>query len=122
MAVKRIRYTEISPKVFRSRNLYSTKYKTYYYVVKDETEEILTFRIVNVNQKRTVYNSDNSKITNHAVLHRTIREKLESLGVELSTEIRPHQKAPSMSDRLRGGLKSKKAKLAKLKKEPVTDE
>lgn len=122
MAVQRIRYMKTSsPNVFKSRNLYSTKYKTYYYVIKDQSQEVFTFRIVNVKQKRTVFSYDESRITNRAVLHRTIREKLEDFGIDLDTEIRPHQKAPSMDDRLRGGLKSKSAGV-KRKKDSVTEE
>jgi len=98
----RIKYLKQKDGTDKSKRLYSVKYKTYYYVVKDETKEVLTFKIVNDNQKRVVYSNDESLITNKCVLYRAIRDKLESLGVELSSEIRPHQVAPSQEDRRKG--------------------
>lgn len=125
MAVTRIKYKEIGDKVYRSRNLYSSKYDTYYYVVKDQSGEVFTFRVVNVRQQRTIYSHEDSRIRNQAVLHRTIREKLASLGVDLKAEIRPHQNAPSIEDRRRGGNRLKlarKGKQPKIQEGDVTDE
>jgi len=102
MSTMRIKYLKQKDGTDKSKRLYSVKYKTYYYVVKDETKEVLTFKIVNDNQKRVVYSNDESLITNKCVLYRAIRDKLESLGVELSSEIRPHQVAPSQEDRRKG--------------------
>lgn len=122
MAVKRIKYTKLKDGTDKSRRLYSTKYKTYYYVVKDETREVLTFKVINENQRRVVYSNDESLITNKCVLYRAIRDKLESLGVELASEIRPHQKAPSMEDRRKGIHKNTKEAIEKKRLSKVTDE
>ena len=117
MATMRIKYKKLKDGTDRSKLLYSVKYDTYYYVVKDMTSEIYSFKVVNNNQKRVIYEHKNSKITNKAVLYRTIREKLSSLGVELKAEIRPHQQAPSMEKRILGGNSN-----ARKNRQDVTDE
>jgi len=111
MSTTRIKYTKQKDGTDKSIRLYSTRYKTYYYVVKDERTEIKSFKIVNVNQRRVVYELENSSITNKAVLYRNIRDKLKDLGVELKTEIRPHQRVPTTEQRSRGGRNN--SKLAK---------
>lgn len=122
MATTRIKYFSQPDGTEKSRRLYSERYKTYYYVVKDMTGEFYTFRIVNANQQRTVYEHANSLITNKAVLHRTIRDKLKEIGVQLATEIRPHQQPPSHADRLRGGVNNSREAQARKRSRKVTDE
>ena len=109
MSTTRIKYLKQKDGTEKSVKLYSVKYKTYYYVVKDMTGEYFNFKIVNMNQQRTIYDhleSVPSKITNKAVLYRTIRDKLKTLGIELKTETRPHQSAPPREARVRGGKRS----------------
>lgn len=115
MATTRIKYKKLKDGTEQSKNFYSVKYKTYYYVVKDETSEFFWFKVVNVNQKRVIYESKKD-VTNRAVLSRNIRSKLIALGVEMEKESRPHQVAPSTEARKRGGYKSVR------KKADVTDE
>jgi len=122
MAVMRIKYTKQKDGTDKSRNLYSDRFKTYYYVVKDETSEILKFKVVNVNQKRTVYSNEDTLITNKCVLYRAIREKLSQLGIEMASEIRPHQVAPAMEDRRKGKSKLTKEAIERKKSLRVTDE
>lgn len=82
---KRIAYSTQKDGTKKSKNYFSERYNTYYYVVLDETNK--KFRIVNVNQKRTVA-EDKGNINNINVLKRNAKQALEKLGVVFSTELR----------------------------------
>lgn len=82
---KRIAYTKQKDGTKKSKEYYSIRYKTRYYVILDEVNK--SYRIVNVNKKRTVA-QDKGNINNINVLKRNAKSALEKLGVEFSTELR----------------------------------
>ena len=83
--MKRIKYKKQKDGTKKSHKMTSNKYGSAYYVILDETN--FTYRIVNVNEQRTIIQNEYN-YTNLNVVKRAIKRDLQKLGVVFDKEIR----------------------------------